>query len=551
MDIATAVALIPYVFASLAFFSAIISLYVKKAALYSIILIAVSIYAAATLSVATFEIYAKGTYTVYPFGGWPPPLGIVYVVDELNVALALIASIVLSITSVFNVWYLKKVSNPGMLVTLILLLMAGVYGCLLTGDLFNFFVMLEVTAISSYALTAFFRGRKWAVEAAMSYAITGAVITTTFFFAVVYLYASYGTVNMADVAAKANGVSAPALYYFSGPLLTDLRRTAIASAIAVAVMLWSLIFEAGLYPNNFWLPSAYTEAPSPASAIFAGIVDKVGTYGVLRLFVTIFAFNSVLATSIPGMNLRSLFLEILSILGLISALIGALLMIVQTDSKRLLSYSTISHIGLIFMTFAALENPATAGAALTAVVLHMAVHAISESTLFLSFGGLATAAGSRDIDSISATALRSPVTRFMVSYHLLNLLGLLPPGFTTKFLMFSSLFDAGRLVHAVLLVIISGVSSIGYIKPIYSMFRISASKNSGASYTSREGRDADLLKAVDLVLVISFVVSVLVVYAALNYLPLLSELYHRYAESGYRRYIEAVNNVAAVFGGLR
>ncbi|MEM4593903.1 MAG: proton-conducting transporter membrane subunit, partial [Zestosphaera sp.] len=106
-------------------------------------------------------------------------------------------------SSLYMYWYFSKIeSGYEWLSTLILILLAGVLGCLYTGDLFNFFVMLEVLSISSYALVAFFRRRKWAVEASMAYSFIGALATMLFFFGVIFIYASFGTVNIADLVVK-------------------------------------------------------------------------------------------------------------------------------------------------------------------------------------------------------------------------------------------------------------------------------------------------------------------------------------------------------------
>uniref|UniRef100_A0A7C2ZS39 NADH:quinone oxidoreductase/Mrp antiporter transmembrane domain-containing protein n=1 Tax=Ignisphaera aggregans TaxID=334771 RepID=A0A7C2ZS39_9CREN len=360
---------------------------------------------------------------------------------------------------------------------LLLLCMAGVTGCIYTGDIFNFFVMLEVLAISSYSLVAFFKKRKWALEASLSYAFIGAIATSFFFFGAIFLYAGLGSLNIADIAAKVNGLRADGLYVWSGGCIDSqcFGNVLAASAMAIAFMLWALTFEAGIFPNNYWLPSAYTEAPSPASALFAGIVDKVGTYGIIRLFVTMFTpYSTALMIKLLGIPFRDLVLYILSVLGLATGFIGALIMILQNDIKRLLSYSTISHIGLIFMAFAALTSATpevAASIALMGIVFHSITHALGESMLFMGLGALATFAKSRKLKDLQGYGKLYPAISIAVGVGALSLLGV-PPlgGFFSKYALFMALSSANLWIYAVSIVLVSGISAIGYFKVLYALF---------------------------------------------------------------------------------
>lgn len=413
---------------------------------------------------------------VYTFGGWPPPIGITYVVDFLNAVYGLLATILFLFISIYNLWYYNNISDASWLSILLLLNMAGVTGCIYTGDIFNFFVMLEVLAVSSYGLVAFFKKRKWALEASLSYAFIGALATSFFFFGVVLLYAGYGTLNIADISAKAHVFNTTVLSMWSGVCRDSycFGNIIAASATAIALMLWTLTFEAGIFPNNYWLPSAYTEAPTPASAIFAGIVDKVGTYGILRLFITMFTpYGSIMMVNLLGIPFRDLILYILSILGLITGFLGALIMAVQKDVKRLLSYSTISHIGLIFMAMACLtsSNIETATLALTGIMLHSATHALAESMLFLGLGSLATIANTRRIDALQGYGRAYPTLSVAIAVGTLSLLGVAPlGGFFSKYTLFLALSSTNLWHYAILIIVISGISALGYFKILYTIF---------------------------------------------------------------------------------
>lgn len=462
-----------------AFATPLLTLKFKSRAFYAVLTIIT------TLSVWFLTLFnllevVKGEVLTYAFGGWPPPLGIVYVVDALNGILGFLAATLFLLASIYMLWYFNVLeSGYEWLSTLTLILLTGVMGCLYTGDLFNFFVMLEVLSISSYALVTFFRRRKWAVEASMAYSFIGALATMLFFFGVIFIYASFGTVNMADLIVKTHklpGLDSNLLATWSGTCAGSLcyGNVFISSALAVAFMLWALNFEAGIFPNNYWMPSAYTESPTPASALFAGIVDKVGTYGVLRLFLTIFTgYGSTLAFSVGGFAFRDLILVALSTLGLITGYLGALLMFPQMNVKRLLTYSTISHIGIIFTAFGAFlsyVSPTASAEALAGIILHMITHAFGEFLLFIGLGTLSVRVGSTSLTRMYGVGARHPILTASILVGFLSLLGVIPlAGFFSKYIMFTALMNAGLTVHAISIVLISGLSALGYFKVIYAL----------------------------------------------------------------------------------
>ncbi len=496
----------------------------------------------------------KGNVLTYSFGGWPPPLGIVYVVDSLNGILGFLAATLFFFSSLYTYWYFNKIeSGYEWLSTLILLLLAGVLGCLYTGDLFNFFVMLEVLSVSSYALVAFFRRRKWAVEASMAYSFIGALATMLFFFGVIFIYASFGTVNIADLIVKTHQdpqLASKYLEIWSGKCVGEwcYGNVFISSALAVALMLWALNFEAGVFPNNYWMPSAYAESPTPVSALFAGIVDKVGTYGVIRLFITLFtAYSTVLAFPLWGVAFRDLILIVLSFLGLVTGYLGALLMFPQKNVKRLLTYSTISHIGIIFTSFGALVSrvPLSASAeALSGVLLHMITHAIGEFMLFIGLGTLSIVVGSTNLTKMQGVGSKYPLLTASVIVGFLSLLGVIPlAGFFSKFMMFTALMNAGLPLHAISIVIISGISALGYFKVIYTLVVGRGSEEVGA----RE----HLLIPTSILLILATSLLVLGVMIAQG--AIINELMNQ-AESmlsieGLSKYVNSVSELSKILGG--
>lgn len=536
-----------------AFILPVLTLKFRSRALYATITTVTTFFTVVLTLINLLEVM-KGNILTYSFGGWPPPLGIVYVVDSLNGILGFLAATLFFFSSLYTYWYFNKIeSGYEWFSTLTLLLLAGVLGCLYTGDLFNFFVMLEVLSVSSYALVAFFRRRKWAVEASMAYSFIGALATMLFFFGVIFIYASFGTVNIADLIVKTHQdpqLASKYLEAWSGKCVGEwcYGNVFISSALAVALMLWALNFEAGVFPNNYWMPSAYAESPTPVSALFAGIVDKVGTYGVVRLFITLFtAYSAVLAFPLWGVAFRDLILIVLSFLGLVTGYLGALLMFPQKNVKRLLTYSTISHIGIIFTSFGALISrvPLSASAeALSGVLLHMITHAIGEFTLFLGLGTLSIVVGSTNLTKMQGVGSKYPLITAPIIIGFLSLLGVVPlAGFFSKFVMFTALMNAGLPLHAISIVIISGISALGYFKVIYTLVVGRGSEEGGA----RER----LLIPTSILLILAASLLVLGVMIAQG--AIINELMNHAEDllsiDGLSKYVNSVSELSKILGG--
>ncbi|MEM1560937.1 MAG: proton-conducting transporter membrane subunit, partial [Ignisphaera sp.] len=194
----------------------------------------------------------------------------------------------------------------------------------------------------------------------------------------------------------------------------------------------------------------------------------------LRIMLTIFSGGSMLMFKVFEIPFRDLVLMILSMLGIVSGYLGSLVMVIQRDVKRFLSYSTISHIGLLFIPFIGFtsNHPEEIMAkTLAAILFHSIVHALSESMLFTGFGTLATIAGSRKIDDMRGYGRRYPAIALAVTIGMLSLLGLAPlPGFFSKYMIFLPMIEASAYIQALSIIIISGISAIGYFRVIYTLF---------------------------------------------------------------------------------
>ena len=460
-----------------AFSLPLISLVVKRRLFYHIYALAFTIVALLFASVNFYLVnYVYGHPLVYLFGGWPGPLGIVYEIDGVGSVLGLLMALDMLLVVIYSWWYMKNEDGVEWYYTLLLLLETGMLGIVYTGDIFNLFVMIEVLAISAYGLVAFYRSKREAIEASIKYSIVGATATTMYFLSVVFIYGTYGTVNMADLALKARpwltSTLAPAYSFLSNMSGVGYGNVFIASAIALALALWAFTFKSAVFPNHFWLPDAHPEAPTPVSAALSGLVVKMGAYATLRFMYTIFGSNSTLDIG-GGMSLRDAILLIILILGAVSAILGALVMIIQDDIKRLLAYSTIAHLGIIFMGLGVgLRGVSTAltSMAIAGVVLHTINHSFGKTLLFMASGLYIKATGTRNINLMKGLGKIMPVTTALVILGLLHLLGV-PPlgGFFSKLLIYNALINSGLAIFAIILILSTAISILGYMKLIVTL----------------------------------------------------------------------------------
>ena len=464
----------PLVLAGAAFALPLLHLAIRRKEFFDLYTVFWTGIAAIVASYAVVKVWNLGKPLLYTLGGWPPPLGIVYEIDLVGAILGALTAIVIFLATVYSVWFAERFEKRvSWYYTLMLLLEAGLLGCMYTGDIFNLFVMIEVTALASYALVAFYRDRLVALEASIKYGIIGAAATSVYFLAVVILYLSYGTLNMADLTLRAHELTT----LLGTKVGSEVYALALSSTIALALSLWTFMYLAAIFPNHFWLPDAHPEAPTPISAILSGVVVNVGIYATLRFFYTIFSPGSVLSTVTIGslaLSLRDFILYVAMILGAITCILGALLMVVQRDVKRLLAYSTISHMGLIFMGLAICLDTVAEPIrvlALAAVVFHTINHAFGKSLLFLAAGVFIDITGTRDMERWrelrgvggDRIAFSGIVTG---SLHLLGV----PPlgGFFSKLMLMQAFIASGKPWLALVLVAASAIALIAYIKLITS-----------------------------------------------------------------------------------
>lgn len=406
-----------------------------------------------------YQVHVGDVIIVYPFGGWPPPLGIVYVADKTSALIGFTTSLSIFILSLYIHWYTRHMDNYLLMYTLVLVLEAGFMGFLYTSDVFNIYVMLEVIGLATYPLVAFYSHKGKALAASARYAILAATITVLYFLATILLYATAETLNIGCLAVKIRNIN---LCQHSDPFFRgEVDGPLFYFIFYLAMAVWTSFLISALFPNHFWLPDAHSEAPSPISAILSGLAINMGVYLFLRVIYTIYS-GGLFTHELSNVMFITL------ILASIATIYGALMMGFEDDVKRILAYSTIMNIGFIYMGI-------SLGTVLgvTAGLYHMLNHAIGKVLAFTAIGVFVRRYRTRSIEALEGAGHLYPLAMFTLVASFLHLIGL-PPfgGFFSKVLLFQSLIEADKYVIAGILIISTVTSSYGYLRVLEHLWHI-------------------------------------------------------------------------------
>lgn len=374
--------------------------------------------------------WLKSGIKVYYAGGWKPPFGICMVLDGLTVLMLLVVNLIGFMALLYSVDYIKRFTAPHLYYTLFCLLLAGLNGVVISGDLFNLFVFLEITSIASYALVAFGTEHE-ELEAAFKYLVLGSVASSMILLAIGMLLGSVSTLNMADISRSLNMAQAPQLILY-----------------CLALFLMGFGLKVALVPFHAWLPDAHPAAPAPMSAMLSGVVIKtIGVYALVRVLFNIIGVSPVIYT-------------ILIWLGIVSMAVGVLLAIGQWDFKRLLAYHSISQIGYVIFGIALGTPLGIAGG-----LFHLFNHSLFKSLLFLNAGSVEYATGTRQLDKLSGLSQPMPYTSNTSLIASLSIAGI-PPlcGFWSKFLIIVAAFQANQIIGASVCIAVGMVTLASFLK---------------------------------------------------------------------------------------
>ena len=376
---------------------------------------------AAMLALALLSVGAIGRSASYQMGGWPAPVGIEMRLDDLTTLMLLTVNWIGFAVSLYAVDYMRRYTARSHFYGLFLLLVAGMNGVIVAGDLFNLYVFLEVAAIASYALVAFGTGHE-ELEASFKYVVLGSLSSSLILVGIALVYGMTGNLNMAYIAdhLAAADMGAPLLLAFS-------------------LFIVGFSFKAALVPFHAWLPDAHPSAPAPVSAMLSGVFIKaIGVYVLARLLFNVFGVSSTE-------------LGLLRWLGALSMVAAALLAVGQHDIKRLFAYSSISQVG-----FMALGLGLGTPLGLVGALYHLVNHALFKSLLFLNAGAVEYVTGTRDLRQLGGLNRALPVTGATSLIGSMSIAGV-PPfnGFWSKLIIVLACVEAGYYGFATAAVLVS------------------------------------------------------------------------------------------------
>ena len=368
---------------------------------------------------------------VYKMGGWIPPIGISLVLDGLTGLLLITVNLIALFATIYSISYMERYTSKGKFYVLFLLMVGGMNGVIITGDMFNLFVFLEIASVASYALVAFGVEAE-ELEASFKYMVLSCVASSFVLLGIGLLYSYTSSLNMADISrilqSKGSG-------YQIVPFVSVL-------------FLMGFGLKAAIVPFHAWLPDAHPSAPAPISAMLSGVLIKaLGIYAILRIFFSV-------------LGISQSFLTVLMVLGALSMVVGVFLAIGQWDFKRLLAYHSISQIGYVILGISMGTPLGILGG-----LFHLFNHSVFKSLLFLNSGAVVYAAGTRDLRKMGGLREKMPVTSSTCMIASMSIAGI-PPfnGFWSKLIIIIACIQAGHLGYAFWAVLASLLTLSSFMK---------------------------------------------------------------------------------------
>ncbi len=380
------------------------------------------------------QVLSSGTI-IYELGGWSPPWGIEYRIDQLNAYLLLIISTISTIVLVAAHTSIQKeldTHRQAYFYMLYLLSLAGMLGIVATADAFNVFVFLEISSLSAYALIALGKDRR-ALWASYQYLIMGTVGATFILIGIGLMYQMTGTLNMNDLASRL-------------PEVAQTRTVFVAFAFTVV----GICLKLALFPLHLWLPNAYAYAPSVVTAFFAATATKVAVYLLIRFTFSVFG----LSFSFTTLPLQTLFL----LLGLLGVFVASIAAIYQNNVKHIFAYSSVAQVGYMIV---GLSVGTTLG--LSATMIHLFNHALMKSALFLAMAAVMYRIGGMQLSQFNGLGKQMPLTMAAIVVGGLSLVGVpLTVGFISKWYLVLAVIENGWW-HVALLILLGSLLAIVYL----------------------------------------------------------------------------------------
>lgn len=364
-------------------------------------------------------------------GNWPAPFGICLVADPLSAIMVMITAIINLAVTLYSRADISDLLAKRGYYPLLQVLVGGICGAFLTGDLFNLYVWFEVMLMASFGLLVLGR-EKAQLEGGIKYVVINLLSTLLFLTGIGLLYGMTGTLNMADLHLKVQAI----------------ENQGLLKAVGMVFMM-AFGIKSALFPLFFWLPASYHTPPVSVSAIFSGLLTKVGVYAFIRVFTLIF---------IPTGEYHMTILLIISAFTMISGVLGAA---AHNEFRRILSFHVISQVGYMIMGLALSTRMALAGA-----VFYLIHHIIVKTTLFLVSGVIHRLCGSFALKDIGGAYRHHGVVALLFFIPAFSLAGFPPlSGFWAKLILIKASIDIDNVAMATVAAV------VGFLT-IYSMTKI-------------------------------------------------------------------------------
>lgn len=382
------------------------------------------------LILSLFSFFAMNSEVItYEMSGWELPVGIILVQDALTSFMLVMISLISLTSIIYSIQYIRHLSQDWKYYALFMLLLSGMNGVVITGDLFNLFVFMEIALFAAFALVAY-GNKAEEFEASIKYAVMGSVSSVLILLAIAITYSAASNLNMALIAEKLPALDEKLTLWIGGLLLTGFGLKAAA------------------IPFHAWLPDAHSSAPAPISAMLSGVLIKaLGIYVLIRIFFNV-------------MGAPEIFMKLFLVLGTISIIGGVLLAIGQWDLKRLLAYHSISQMGYIFLGIGLATPLGILGG-----IFHLLNHAIFKSLLFYNAGSVEMALGTRDLKKMGNITKLLPVASQTSLVASLSISGI-PPfnGFFSKLIIIVAAIQANQPYYALAAVLGSLLTLASFMK---------------------------------------------------------------------------------------
>jgi multicomponent Na+:H+ antiporter subunit D len=370
-------------------------------------------------------------------GDWPAPFGISLIIDSLSALMIAVTGIIYLGATIYTLHGVNAEDHPSML-PLLNVLMVGISGAFITGDLFNLYVWFEVTLLASFVLMSLGQ-QSVRLVGALKYVALNLVSSLVFLMAVGLIYGAAHTLNLVDLKGH----------------LLELQQTDPAYVTILGVILFSAFaIKAGLFPFYSWLPASYHTISPAVSAVFAGLLTKVGLYAMFRVSLIVFPASDTLT-------------RIILWLAPLTMLFGVLGAITQTNIRRILGFHIVSQVGYISLAgaFMAADEPALRLAGFAAGIFYMIHHILVKTSLYLVSGLIHQATGSEELKELGGLRFRHPYMAILFAIPALSLAGLPPSsGFWAKLALFKAALSAEYYIPTAAMIVAGFLTVFSMVK---------------------------------------------------------------------------------------